>query len=113
MLEKPQIVESEAVETAVLRFNIPRNDIKSVVGPGIGDVMSAATSQGVGPIGPVFSQHFKMDPERFDFEVGVPVNAPVAETGRVKPGKLPAMKVARTIYQGPYEGLGEAWGEFD
>ena len=24
----------------------------------------------------------------------------------------PAARVARTVYQGPYEGLGSAWGEF-
>jgi effector-binding domain-containing protein len=41
----------------------------------------------------------------------VPVTAPVAAAGRVKPGQLPATKVARTIYHGPYEGLGAAWGE--
>jgi len=26
---------------------------------------------------------------------------------------LPATTVARTVFQGPYEGLGAAWGEFD
>ena len=28
-----------------------------------------------------------------------------------RPGTLPAVKVARTVYQGGYEGLGGAWGE--
>ncbi|MFI5309422.1 MAG: GyrI-like domain-containing protein, partial [Polyangiales bacterium] len=26
-------------------------------------------------------------------------------------GRLPAAKVARAVYVGPYEGLGAAWGE--
>jgi effector-binding domain-containing protein len=43
----------------------------------------------------------------------VPVTAPVAAAGRVKPGQLPATTVARTVFQGAYEGLGAAWGEFD
>jgi len=30
----------------------------------------------------------------------------------VKPGQLPAATIARTVYHGPYEGLGAAWGEF-
>lgn len=51
-----------------------------------------------------------MDPDTFDFEVGVPVAAPVAAAGRVKPGELPAATVARTVYHGDYSGLGEAWG---
>jgi effector-binding domain-containing protein len=53
-----------------------------------------------------------MDPNVFDFEISVPVATPVAAAGRVRPGQLPAAKVARTVYRGPYEGLGSAWGEF-
>ena len=29
------------------------------------------------------------------------------------PSALPATKVARTVYHGPYEGLRVAWGEFE
>jgi effector-binding domain-containing protein len=54
-----------------------------------------------------------MDPEVFDFAAGVPVAKPVSSSGRVQPGQLPAARVARTIYHGPYEGLGAAWGEFN
>ena len=36
----------------------------------------------------------------------------MAAAGRVQPSQWPAIKVARTVYNGPYEGLGEAWGEF-
>ena len=49
----------------------------------------------------------------FDFELGVVVTAPVTASGRVKPGELPQARVARTVYQGPYEGLPSAWGEFN
>ena len=112
VIDEPQIIQSEARHTAIIRFTIPRNEIRNVMGPGIGEVMATVTAQGVGPAGPVYSHHLKMDPAIFDFEVGVPVNSPVAEAGRVKPGQLPATKVAKTIYHGPYEGLGAAWGEF-
>jgi effector-binding domain-containing protein len=53
-----------------------------------------------------------MDPEVFDFEICVPVKTEVKPAGRVRPGKMPAAKAAVTVYHGPYEGLGEAWGEF-
>jgi effector-binding domain-containing protein len=93
-------------------LSVPRAEIQRVMGPAIAEVMGAATAQGIGPAGPVFSHHFKMDPDVFDFEVGVPVNGPVSETGRVKASQLPAATVGRTSYRGPYEGLGAAWGEF-
>ena len=68
---------------------------------------------GVTPSGPWFSRHFKIDPAEWDFEVGVPVTAPIAPAGRVKNSALPATRVARTNYRGGFEGLGAGWGEFD
>ena len=113
MIETPRVTQSTAQQTAIIRFTIPRAEIQKVMGPAIGEVMSTVAAQGIGPVGPVYSYHLKMDPGIFDFEVGVPVSAPVTPTGRVKPGRLPATRVARTVYQGPYEELGSAWGEFE
>lgn len=112
MIDDPRIVQTEQRPTAVIRFTIPRAEIQNVMGPAIGEVMAAVAAQGVAPAGPVFSRHFRMDPEIFDFEVGVPVAAPVAAAGRVVASELPAATVARTNYRGGYEGLGAAWCEF-
>lgn len=113
MLERPQIVQTQATRTAVIRLTIPRAEIQNVMGPGMAEVVAAVTAQGIGPAGPLFSHHFRMAPDTFDFEIGVPVTAPVFAVGRVKAGELPAATVARTVYHGPYEGLGDAWGEFE
>ena len=113
MLDRPFIVETKNQQTAVIRLTIPREEIRNVMGPAIGEVLSTIAAQGIPAVGPVFSHHFKMNPGTFDFEVGVPVESPVAPSGRVNPGQLPATPVARTVYRGPYEGLGAAWGEFD
>jgi effector-binding domain-containing protein len=112
MLDTPQITRTVAQATAIIRLTIPREEIRKVMGPGINELMATVAAQGVAPAGPWFTHHLRMDPAIFDFEIGVPVTAPVAAAGRVKPGQLPATKVARTIYHGPYEGLGAAWGEF-
>lgn len=112
MLEPPRIVQSREQLAAVIRLTIPRAEIQRVMGPAIHEVMAAVAAQGIGPVGPVFSHHFRLDPDTFDFEVGVPVRASVTPAGRVKPGTLPGGRVARTIYHGPYEGLGDAWAEF-
>jgi effector-binding domain-containing protein len=112
MIDPPVVVQTTARPTAVIRFTIPRAEIQSVMGPGIGELMSVLQAQGLAPSGPVYSRHWRMDPATFDFDLGIPVAAPVAPAGRVKPGELPAATVARTTYHGPYEGLGAAWGEF-
>ena len=112
MLAPLTIVQSEAQPAAVIHITVARDKIQEVMGPAIMETMNAASAQGVGPIGPVFAHHFGMTPGIFNFEVGVPVSAPVISVGRVKQSELPAAKVARTVYTGSYEGLGDAWGDF-
>lgn len=111
MIETPQIVEAPAQRVAMVHIETPRSKIQQVMGPAIGEAMAAAKAQGIGPTGPWFAHHLKMTPEDFDIEICVPVSAPVAAVGRVRPGQRPALKVVRTVHHGPYEGLGGAWRE--
>lgn len=113
MLDKPEITQTAAQLTAVIHVTIPRDQIREVMGPGISELMSTVAAQGIRPSGPWFTHHLRMDAKVFDFEIGVPVAQPVAAAGRVKAGQLPAARVVRTVYRGPYEGLPSAWGEFD
>ena len=111
-LDTPQIIQTAAQPTAIIHLTIPREEIQNAMGPGISELMAAVSAQGIAPAGPWFTHHLRMNPDIFDFEISVPVKAPVTAVGRVKPSQWPAMKVARTTYHGPYEGLGDAWGEF-
>jgi effector-binding domain-containing protein len=113
MIDTPQVTQTEAQHTAVIHLTIPRAEIRQVMGPGISELMAAVAAQGMAPTGAWFTHHLKMQPDVFDFEIGVPVPAAVAEAGRVRAGELPAGRVARTVYQGGYEGLAAAWGELD
>src|SRR5689334_1538916 len=112
MIATPQIIQTEAQQAAVIHLTIPRSEMMTVFGPAVGELMTTLAAQGVEPVGSVFAHHLKMTPDTFDFELGVKVASPVKASGRVKPGELPAVKVARTIYSGPYDGLPSAWGEF-
>lgn len=113
MLEHPTIVETTALPAAIIHITVPRDAIRDAMGPGFQELMTTIAAQGITPSGPWFTHHLRMDPEVFDFELGVPVTARVAPAGRVVPGQLPAARVARTVYVGSYEGLGDAWAEFD
>lgn len=112
MLDTPQIIETTAREAAVIHLTVPRSDMMKVFGPAVGELMAALSAQGQKPDGPVFAHHLMMSADTFNFELGVKVSTPVKATGRMKPSELPAGKVARTVYSGPYEGLPAAWGEF-
>jgi effector-binding domain-containing protein len=113
MIDAPQITQTAAQLTAIIRLTIPREEIRNVMGLGIGELMTSIAAQDIAPAGPWFTHHLRMDPDTFDFEIGVPVTALVAAAGRMKPGRWPAMTVARTIHHGAYEGLGAAWRELD
>ena len=113
MIDTPAITTTREQPTAVIHLTIPRTEIQTAMGPAHQELLSTLAAQGVAPAGPWFSHHFRMDPAMFDFEVGVPVSAPVMSTGRVTSSRLPATRVARTVYGGGYEGLGAAWGELD
>ncbi len=112
MLDTPHITQTTTQLTAVIHLTIPREEIQNVMGPGISELMAAIADQGIKPTGPWYDHHLKMAEDTWDFEISVPVSAPVVAAGRVKPSQWPAMKVARTVYHGPYEGLGDTWGEF-
>ena len=113
MIETPEITSTTAEQTAVIHLTVPRDQIQLVMGPAIEEVVAVLAAQGIAPTGPLFDRHFEMNEATFDFEVGFPVASPVAPSGRVYAGELPAVTAARTVYHGGYEGLGEAWGEFD
>jgi hypothetical protein len=93
MIDKPQIVQTDAQLTAIIHLTIPREEIRNVMGPGINELMSTIAAQGIAPAGPWFDHHLKMDPDIFEFEISVPVTAPVVAAGRVKPSQLPAATV--------------------
>jgi effector-binding domain-containing protein len=113
MIDTPSIVQTAAQPTACIHLVVPREEVRNVMGPGYRELMDAVTAQGVAPAGPWLNHHLRMNPEVFDFELSVPVAAPVSPVGRVTMGQLPAARVARTVYHGPYEGLPAAWREFE
>ncbi len=113
MLDTPRIVETAPQPAAVIHVTVPRDQIREVMGPGLGEVKAALARQGIEAVGPWFTHHHRMSPDVFDFDIGIPVATPVAPEGRVQPGELPAATVARTVYHGDFEGLAGAWGEFE
>lgn len=94
MIDTPQIVQTAAQQAAVIHVTIPRDEIQSAMGPGYQELMAAVAGQGVEPAGPWFTRHLRSDPEVFDFEIGVPVAAPIRPEGRVATGELPAATAA-------------------
>ena len=111
MITKPELVTTSEVLSAAIHLTIPGRDMPKYMDPAIQEIIKVLADQGMQPAGPMFSYHYRRPSDTFDFEIGFEVAKAIATAGRVMNSKLPAVKVARAVYEGPYEGLAEAWGE--
>jgi effector-binding domain-containing protein len=113
VIEAPRIVDLVPRPFAGLRLTIPKADIQRVMGPGLEEVHAALAAQGVVASGPWFTHHLRIEPQGWDFEIGVPVARPIAPAGRVAAREWPAMRAAQATLRGGYEGLAAGWGALD
>ena len=113
MIDTPHITQSSTQAVALIHLSVPRAEIQTAMGPAIREIFATLAAQGIAPTGPWFTHHMHRPNEVFDFDACVPVAQAVVANGRVNSGVLPARKkVARTVYRGKYDSLGNGWGEF-
>ncbi len=111
MITTPEIVTTTEVPAATIHLVIPGRDMPKYMDPAIQEIIQLLADQGLQPAGPMFSYHHRRPSDTFEFEIGFPVTKAITESGRVKNCKLPAERVVRSVYQGPNEGLAQAWPE--
>ena len=109
MISPPTVITTPERLTAVIRLTIPCQDMGTHMDPAIQELIRTITGQGIAIIGPMFCYHHRRPSDMFDFEIGFPVAQAIKPEGRVINSKLPAVQVVRSVYQGPYEGLAQAW----
>ena len=109
MITTPGVITTQEVITAAIPLVIPGRDMPKYMDPAIQEIIKTLADQGMRPTGPMFSYHHRRPADTFDFEIGFPVSKAIKSEGRVVNSKLPAVKVVRSVYQGPYEGLAQAW----
>lgn len=102
-------IQIESQPVLGIRTQAKMQDLPNLMGPLFGEVFGYAVQTGNQPSGMPFSRYHSMDGESVDFECGIPVNAPLEGTDRIKPGDLPGGKVVTVTHVGPYEGLGQTW----
>lgn len=113
MLDTPHINYNQARQLAVVRLTASREQLPDAVGLAISELLVTLAAQDVEPAGPWFKRQLRWGTSQLEIEVGVPVAAPVASSGRVQAAQRAAVRVARAVYHGGYDGLPEAWREFD
>lgn len=109
MISTPEVITTKELLTVAIPLVIPGRDMPKYMDPAIQEILQVLSTQGLQPAGPMFSYHHRRPSDTFDFEIGFPVSNAIKPEGRVVNSKLPAVKVVRSVYQGPYEGLAQAW----
>lgn len=109
MITTPEVTTTTEQPAATIHLVIPGMEMPKYMDPAIQEIITVLADHGMQPAGPMFSYHHRRPSDTFDFKIGFPVAKAITESGRVKNASLPAERVARCVYQGPYEGLAQAW----
>lgn len=106
----PQIVELEDQVTAVIRGEVPTDELPAFFDRAFGALGPALAAQGVAPTGPAFARYDGPPTDVARLEVGFPTDQPVTADGELTPSSLPAGRAAHTVHEGSFDLLGESWG---
>ncbi|MFT3867621.1 MAG: GyrI-like domain-containing protein [Nibricoccus sp.] len=112
MLTTPKVRLTSSSLAAAIPLSVPRDEIQEAMGPALQELHRTVKKEKAALTGPWFTHHTKISADRFELEVCLPLEKQVSPRGRVKTVSFPSIQVVESIYQGDYEGLGEAWEAF-
>jgi effector-binding domain-containing protein len=100
-----ELTRFEAIHTAVIRNQMPHQELSRFVPAACGEVWNFIRTAGL----PKPGRHVALYLDRQGtVEVGAEVSEPFTGNDRIRCSQLPAGWVATTVHYGPYSGLGEA-----
>jgi effector-binding domain-containing protein len=107
--QEPRIEERPARHYLGIQATVPMEGISAAVDQAFPELFGWLAGTGTAPAGPPFIRFLVIDMEALlQLELGVPVAAPVAGSGRIKPGVLPAGRYVVLRHIGHYDGLIDA-----
>ncbi len=109
-IESPEIVEQPEQVTVVVRRVAPMADLPGVFDAAFPALGAVLADQQVQPLSPAFALYHGAPTDTADLEVGFVTGTPVEPADEVSVSTLPGGRVARTVYAGGYDGIGDAWG---
>ena len=108
-MQEFSITSVPAQKTFSVTLEATKDSFKNLFPEWLPKVWVAAQSAGIA--GPSFARYHQFDDKKVILEIGVPISGDAESQGEMKQSELPASRVAKIKYTGPYEGLHEAWAE--
>ena len=112
-VEPQVVVEHGDTTTAVISGVVPMTELASFFDRSFTSLAATLGEQDIAITGPAYARYHGRPTDTADLEVGFPTVDPVEPADDVRPGTLPAGRVARLVHHGAYDRLGEAWGRLE
>lgn len=107
---EPEIAVVPEQPTAVIAGVVPVTELAGFFDRSFNALAPVVGRQGRQITGAAFARYHGPPSDTADLEVGFPTDAAVTPAGEVRPGTLPAGRVARLVHVGAYDELGTSWG---
>lgn len=106
MSRTPQVAERAAQPYAGIKMTVTMEGIAAGADAAFLELFGWLAAQNITPSGAPFIRYLVIDMEAdLELEFGVPVESPVAASGRIQPGVLPAGPYLVLRHVGPYDEL--------
>jgi effector-binding domain-containing protein len=106
-----EIVTIAQQQAAVVRAELPMEQLPGLFHRAFDAVQWACDEQGVPIVGPPFGFYPRMPGATVAVAAGFPVARPVVASGEVEPLVLPGGRAVRGMHIGPFEGLARSYDE--
>lgn len=110
-MDEFEIREIGAQHAAVVRDELPMEELPTLFHRAFGEVMAVVGAQGLVITGPPFGFYPHAPGATVEVAAGFPVSGPVEPAGDVVPIQLPAGRAVTGVHVGPFEGLHETYDE--
>lgn len=101
----------EAQHAAVIRAEVPMQDLTTVFDRGFHETARVAAEQDIAIVGAPFGFYPRMPTDTVEVLVGFPVAAPVTPDGEVTNFELPGGRAATGMHLGSYDDLDQTYEE--
>jgi effector-binding domain-containing protein len=104
-----ELVDLPAQPTLSIRTTTSIKELPQALGRAYGAIGQYLAEIGKQPAGAAYAAYFTFEMESMDIEIGFPVASKLPGKGEIQSGEIPAGKIARCLYTGPYKKIKPAY----
>jgi effector-binding domain-containing protein len=104
-----ELVDQDPQPTLFIRTTTTIKELPQALGKAYGAIGEFMAQQDLQPAGATYAAYYEFEKDNVDVEIGFPVPSQLPGKGEIQPGELPAGKIARCLYQGPYNKIEPAY----